>query len=537
MAAKTKTDDEKLIAVEEEDGRVIVYAAVPHGTEVKLPASASSEDRVEAAAGDSWRDGPLMIPGPQDLDSYKSPKLTIPHNYYRKIAWSEEYYEQEPLVNSLVNREIDQAISDEELHIPEEKEDEAEALEIWSESLNRDIGQNGGLREFNRSMMLDLTLTSLVVTLANWGTVTTSSGKTYKVPRVLVNLSAKSLMPVVDSFSGKREYYYKLSQAQYESIRKGEDSGITQIIPNAKKYLKQDVTYPLNGEYNSVSMSGPWLRIPIEEGYVIQLRARQNDVWPRPTLVPIFAAIAMKRKLALADWAVADGMVNMIMVWEFPPGTKPSAAKNIVTKFMQGGRVQSHAVPAGVKVQLITPDASILNSGQKFWQPMSEIYEHFGFLLSSPNWGAEIDNAGLEGTSNKSRWQFWRDTTSDHNNYWLAQIKKRNGWDFKPEAIFASRDLDNDTNFRTFVSSLYDRGLLSIETMLDLAQTSIERESARRKIEKKEGLQDVFEIRPSYAQQTLPSAGRPPKGSSKSKTEPVGSKTEPVDKKPNNKVA
>jgi len=177
--------------------------------------------------------------------------------------------------------------------------------------------------------------------------------------------------------------------------------------------------------------TGYFLELPMEDIYVINVRGRQQDRWPTPTLVPIFSALAMKRKLALADWAVADGMVNMIMVWRFPPTTQPSKAKAIVNKFMAGGRVQSFGVPLGVEVELITPDPTILNSSEKFWQPTSEILAHFGYPLNSKSRGAgDLDSGPLDLSSNRARIQFWRTMIQDHNNFWIKKIAERNGWDF-----------------------------------------------------------------------------------------------------------
>jgi hypothetical protein len=102
----------------------------------------------------------------------------------------------------------------------------------------------------------------------------------------------------------------------------------------------------------------------------------------------------------------------------------------------------------------------------------------------------------------------------------------RNGWDFDVYATMQSRDLDNDANFRTFATALFDRGLLSIETIHDLANTSTEREAARRKREKSLGLEDTFEIRPSFSQTVgTPGDGRPPSGAEKSRSTGTGTDT------------
>lgn len=533
--------EQDIIPVLEEDGSVVVYARLSADAAEKLENikaingkknGNSSEELEEVEAASTWNEGTFYFPNySAPAESYRSPRLSVPNDYYTRVHWSNEYYEQESLVHALINRDIDQAITDEEFHLPEEQEGPRTALDKWSREVNRGMGQYGGLGEYNRSLMLDLVLSSLSVTLANWGPILVKN-KVYTVPKALVNLDPLCLIPDIDTFSGRRKYYYILSPDQYDAINKRRKNSISEIIPDARSRLRTSIEFLADkyirmGHPQIAKMvrNGYFLELPMENTYVINIRGRQQDRWPTPTLVPIFTALAMKRKLALADWSVADGMVNMIMVWKFPPTTKPEKAKAIVQKFMTGGRVQSHAVPVGVEVELITPDATILNSSEKFWQPTSEILAHFGYPLNSKSRGAgDLDSGPLDLSSNRARIQFWRTTIQDHNNFWIEKIAERNNWDFEVFSIFQTRDLDDDANFRTFASSAFDRGVISIETFHDLLKTSTEREAARRKREKREGLESLFAIRPSFSQTAGPATGgRPAAGSEK---KPVGSGTD-----------
>lgn len=516
---------ESVLPVLEEDGSVTVYARLTSDVAERLKTNGNGDgEDIEAAS--TWNEGTFYFPNyAAPVESYRAPRLSVPADFYTRTHWSNEYYEQEPLVHALINRDVDQAITDQEFHLPEEEEGAMKALKQWSIEVNRGMGQYGGLGEYNRGLMLDLVLSSLSVTLANWGPMLVD-GKVYTMPKALVNLDPLALIPDIDTFTGRRKYYYILSSRQWEAIKKRRKNSITDIIPDARSRLRDNIEF-LADKYNILGYpqltqtirNGHFLELPMDDSYVINIRGRQSDRWPTPTLVPIFSAIAMKRKLQLADWSVADGMVNMIMVWKFPPTTNPAKAKGIVQKFMTGGRVQSHAVPMGVEVELITPDPTILNSSEKFWQPVSEILAHFGYPLNSKSRGAgDLDSGTLDLSSNRARIQFWRTTVQDHNNFWLEQIAKRNQWKFDVFSIFQTRDLDDDANFRTFASSAFDRGLLSIETFHDLLKTSTEREAARRKKEKKDGLETLFAIRPSFSQTVGPATGgRPAAGDEKPK--------------------
>lgn len=520
-------DQDRLIAIPREDGGISVYVPLEDDVKERLEAAGLRNGKhEELEASSTWAEGTYYFPNTVPGESYfRLPKLSVPSDFYERVEWSNEYYEQEPLVESLVNRDIDQAIQEEEFNLPEEQEGPKDALQQWRGELNSSIGQQGGLSEYNRSLALELMLSGLTFTIANWGPMIVK-GKVYQVPKVLVNLNPMSLIPDIDTFSGKRKYYYRLSPDQYEAIKKRRKNSITEIIPDARARLKTTIE-PVAAKlkhlgYNYYWMAqtdGYFLELPMEDTYVINFRARQHDRWPVPSLVSIFSAIAMKRKLQLADWAVADGMVNMIMVWEFPPGTQAAKAKSLVQKFTAGGRVQSHAVPSGVKVSIITPDSTILNSSEKFWQPISEILAHFGFPLNSKSRGAgDLDSGSLDQAVNRARLDIWRETVEDHNNFFLKQIAKRNAWDFNLFAKVQSRDLDETDQFRVFVQNAFDRGALSYETYHHALKTSTEREASRRKREAAENLENVFEIRETFKQSATtggpPTNGRP-EGSTK----------------------
>jgi hypothetical protein len=521
-------DEDKMIVLPKEDGGVSVYVPLEEKMRDRLISEGVLQNgemhaSEEMKAASAWAEGTYYFPNSSATESfYRLPKLSVPKDYYERVQWSNEYYEEEPLIESLVNRDIDQAIQEEEFQLPEEKEGPKDALQQWRGELNYSIGQQGGLSEYNRGLVLDLMLSGLSYTIANWGPIIVD-GQVYQVPKVLVNLNPMSLIPDIDTFTGRRKYYYRLSPAQYEAIIKRRKNSITDIIPDARKRLTttiEPIVSKLKAMHHNyfwmAQTDGYFLELPMEDTYVVNFRARQSQRFPTPSLTSIFSAIAMKRKLQLADWAVADGMVNMIMVWEFPPGTEAKKAKSLVQKFTTGGRVQSHGVPSGVKVSIVTPDAKILDSSEKFWQPISEILVHFGFPLNSKSRGAgDLDSGSLDASVNRARLDIWRETVEDHNNFFLKQIAKRNGWNFPVYCKVQSRDLDETDQFRVFVQNAFDRGALSYETYHAALKTSTEREGSRRKREAAKGLDKVFEIRETFKQSATTGAPGRPDGTTK----------------------
>lgn len=477
---------------------------------------ASREAMAASWGGGDYAPTPAML----GADAYfRSPTLTVPKDYYTRAKWSCEYYEEEGMINAFMDRDIASAIKPVEFQFPEdENKAAAKVLKQWRATVNADLGHRGGLDEFNRKLAFTLIKKGMTLTMANWGTIMVD-GKPYTVPKTLVNFNPLSVVPDFDPLTGARIYYLKLNSHQADAIKDGTAKGFLQLIPDAASRIVSDIDFivkRLQGiEYDPTFISGgPFLRLPDEGLYTIYYNGQDNDRWPMPSLTPIMSAIAMKRKLQLADFSVADGMVNMMMIWKFPIGTKPADARKVIDKFVQGGRVQSHAVPAGVELEIVTPPHDVLNSSEKFWQPVSEIFAHFDFPLNSKSRGSgDIDSGPLDMASNAARLNVIRDYVLGHNNFFLEQIPEKNKWNFELSAIMPRIDLANTDAFRAFIQGVFDRGKISTQTYLEATGTSLDRELSRLKKEDDLDLEKWMPIRPTFSQTTATGAdGRPPEG-------------------------
>jgi len=165
-------------------------------------------------------------------------------------------------------------------------------------------------------------------------------------------------------------------------------------------------------------------------------------------------------------------------------------------------------------LEIIVPPHEVLNSSEKFWQPVSEILAHFDYPMNSKSRGAgDLDSGPLDLATNKARLNVIRDYIVGHNDFFLAEIAKRNGWKFKITALMPRVDLADTDSFRAFIQGLFDRGPLSHQTFLEAAGTTLERELGRIKAEEKLDLDKWMPIRPTFAQTTATGAdGRPPEG-------------------------
>ena len=181
--ALTAESDELPVIHREDGGFDVVAKVTPEQLEAARMALAeagvnvsdSTPDRAASLLGiaaSSFPEGTMARQRTAEPDRFLSPRLTVPSNYYTRVEWSNAYYEGDPIVQSLVDRDIDQAIKPIEFQLPEDKEQAKVAkrvLDEWRTALNEDIQQHGGLNEYNKATALELTLSSLIVCIANWG--------------------------------------------------------------------------------------------------------------------------------------------------------------------------------------------------------------------------------------------------------------------------------------------------------------------------------------------------------------------------------
>lgn len=534
VVSVAESNDGDLFPVLRADGGYDIFARVTPDKAAALMSSGiqTEGDPIPVQQGDPARylaaaagfvEGPLVMRPDIAQDRWLSPRLTVPSNYYTRVQWSKEYIEQDGFIDSFVERDIDISVKRVEFQLDEEADKGPEAkkvLEKWSTILNETVQEEDGLHGYNRRSAKRLIESSLIVAIANWGTLEVD-GDIYKVPKVISNLDPERLVPYKSPLSGITTYYYKISPGLAEKLLRSRRPDIAwrQMIPELGRAIVDQLPQEVADHYRSAPgadagfYAGPFIRIPPELVYVIRYKGDDASAYPTPTLTPIFSALAMKRKLQLADWAVADGMINMLIVFSFPAGSDPDVSKSIVRTSMGGSRVQGLSIPAQVKVEVITPPSDILNSKDKFWIPMSEIYAHFGFPLNSESRGAgDLDSGQLDLESNAARINRIRDVLEALDNYWLRQIKERNRWTkLNPTVLIPRIDLTNSETLRSHVLAVYDRGSISEETMLKSVGTTVEREVARRKREDKEKVDETLEIRPSFSQTTgVPGDGRTP---------------------------
>ena len=74
--------------------RLVAEGVIKNGKQEELHAA-------ELQAASTWNEGTYYFPNSMPSDSFfRLPKLSVPNDYYERVEWSNEYYEQEPLIET-----------------------------------------------------------------------------------------------------------------------------------------------------------------------------------------------------------------------------------------------------------------------------------------------------------------------------------------------------------------------------------------------------------------------------------------------------
>ena len=113
----------QILSVTSDDGVTQIVTPLTASLREKLNAAGISTSTVERDphnelwAANNWQEGNIIFAGGMplaDATQFRTPDLSVPTNYYTRVQYAWEYYESEPLVYALVNRDVDQAITNEE---------------------------------------------------------------------------------------------------------------------------------------------------------------------------------------------------------------------------------------------------------------------------------------------------------------------------------------------------------------------------------------------------------------------------------------
>jgi hypothetical protein len=269
----------------------------------------------------------------------------------------------------------------------------------------------------------------------------------------------------------------------------------------------------------SVRKHQGYVLMDMEKVYCAFFKKDDFEDWATPYLVSVLSDIAFKQKLRQADTSALDGVINVIRLWklgdhkeEIFPDAPVVNKLNEILKANTGGGALDIIWDSLIEMQEFYPPIDKILGSDKYNQVNRDILLGLGIpevLLGGS--GTNFSNSFIQLKTLIERLEYVREKLVDWLNIQLRIVTKAIGADKAPVVTFNYINLQDEATARKLILNLWDRGILSTETLLERYDENYEVEVGRKSSENKElksaGIEIVSPIQPK-----LPGAnenGRP----------------------------
>lgn len=234
---------------------------------------------------------------------------------------------------------------------------------------------------------------------------------------------------------------------------------------------------------NAYTSSNP-IQFPSENISVLYKDKQDYENDPIPFIYRAYQSRKKIEKLEEMDYSMIDSIINIILLATV--GENPNANKKIVASDIENlksllkdpTRSFALVVPSYVDLKYVSPDIKELLSNDKLTAPIKELYSSLGvgvnFIRGE---GSDSKALTISVRNLSSSFSTWRDSIlSWFKNGVLKNIMIKNEWldesinngDVTVPYIWMPRVKLNDENVdKEVLKTLYDRGLISNQTMLN----------------------------------------------------------------------
>jgi hypothetical protein len=485
------------------------------------------------------------------LRTAKEYALYEDEDIYEQIRLSNIMYYRESLVGTAIDIFVDYADTEMSIEgLPDGKEEDL--CNWWLEHVNETHeNMESGVNALTAEEMLEYWCAGNVFpfrayeekTSLELGLTKTMRRRKLEIPTQVYLINPLFIKIPEDEISfGRKNIYLSLNEEDRSSIRRKDARGVG-IIDSMPASLTEGIT------------SEGDILIPKELISHIKRKSRGYQAWGVPYLIRAFGPYARKKKLQALDEATIDGLVNNVTIYKVgdpkDPSTWSAARIRAFANLINNPDATNAVVWApDVSTETVQPNADILSFDKKYQQVDKNVLQAINVPTSL---------ISGEGISTDSKENIWVQVSSLMEKIEAArkQIKRdiektlfnmleRNNLstENKPQIRWRKVNLRNENEFRDFVITLFDRGLLDIETTIHESGYAFDEILKKRLEEHKTKVSDmtykeIFDRRdtlPFSAPGEPPSGdkkgkGRPKRGEEKSKTTPKTS-TKPKNTKP-----
>ncbi|MFW9879604.1 MAG: hypothetical protein ACFFG0_41540, partial [Candidatus Thorarchaeota archaeon] len=250
-----------------------------------------------------------------------------------------------------------------------------------------------------------------------------------------------------------------------------------------------------------ISINGQQI-IPIPPEDLTMLFFKKDDweLWPTPILVSCLSRLASLEKMHLADVAALDGALTQIRVWTlgdiehgiFPGPAAFAKLSNILDNAGQG--VLDLVWGPELKLQTSETQVHQFLGSEKYEQVMAEIHAGLG-ISQTLSGGSETSNTGFTNNAISikvlvERMEYVRDIIQEFWQKELKNVQNALGWTKPGKVTFDFPALSDEQAEKRILIELWDRDVISTETLRDTLGREADIEEIRVKKEYRKRISD-----------------------------------------------
>jgi hypothetical protein len=463
------------------------------------------------------------------------------NDIHDQIRMSNVMYYREGMVGTAIDIFCDYAAT--KMDVDGVGQKERDILTWWIDNVNRDNhNMTTGLQGLVNELMLEYWLAGNVFSFRVDQDIPSQEIGSKNIRNKLLRLPMEVYLidpmfieiPEYPTIIGNKQIYMKLDNDLLSILRSGEDESqaiLDGLPPNIRNAIQRGVDK---------------IELPMDFITHIKRKGRGYQTWGVPFLTKCFGEFARKKKLQALDEATIDGLINQITVFkigdlkdETRQTWDPRRLRAFASLLAQPNHTNYLVWSPDVEVEVVGPSESILSFDSKYEQVDKQILKAIGIptvLLAGE--GAAADraegNAYVALSSLMEKIEAARNQVKQYLETVMFEILKANkarGVDVnikkRPRVRWAKPNLINEKEFREFVLSRYDRGLLPHSTTINEAKYSFD-EIVEKKIEEQEegvGIDTKKPVEEVFIPPELPfsAPAEGPPGSPDGKGRPPGS--------------
>jgi hypothetical protein len=300
---------------------------------------------------------------------------------------------------------------------------------------------------------------------------------------VLNPLSVEVINAEIAPFMGKFEYAVRYPDA---------------ILKKIKGLNKSGITFDSISENSLLGNGRGGKLIPLDPNKTVVFHYKKDDwqVWAKPMTYAVFKDLQMLEKLKLADIAALDGATSHVRLWQlgslehriYPTETAISRLAGMLMNNSGGGAIDLIWGPE-LSFKETQTDLSKFLGIEKYLPTLNAIFAGLG-IPPSMTGGTGANNQGF--TNNYislrtliERLQYGRDMMIWFWAQEIRMVQQAMGFRFPAQLVFDQQTLSDEESVKRLYIELYDRGVITLESVREKFDLIPEIEAVRDRREMK----------------------------------------------------